>query len=66
MGRDSGFIAMNASTASRDVNFCLIPEQKFEIEGENGFCEQILKWLKIKHHAVVVVAEGADDGALDI
>jgi len=43
MGRDSGFIAMNASTASRDVNFCLIPEQKFEIEGENGFCEQILK-----------------------
>lgn len=38
MGRDSGFIAMNASTSSRDVNFCLIPEQKFEIEGDHGFC----------------------------
>lgn len=25
-----------------------------------------MKWLKVKHHAVIVVAEGADDGALDI
>lgn len=66
MGRDSGFIAMNASLANRDVNLCLIPEAKFMIEGEYGICSQIIKRLKIKHHAVIVVAEGADDGALDI
>lgn len=38
MGRDSGFIAMNASLANRDVNLCLIPEAKFMIEGEYGIC----------------------------
>jgi len=25
-----------------------------------------MEWINAKHHAVVVVAEGADDGALDI
>jgi 6-phosphofructokinase 1 len=29
MGRDAGFIAMEASNSSRDVNICLIPEAKF-------------------------------------
>lgn len=29
MGRDAGFIAMEATNASRDVDICLIPEAKF-------------------------------------
>lgn len=31
MGRDAGFIAMEATNASRDVDICLIPEAKFSI-----------------------------------
>jgi 6-phosphofructokinase len=30
MGRDSGYIATYATLASRDVNFCLIPENPFK------------------------------------
>ncbi|KAI3455506.1 hypothetical protein Pfo_012169 [Paulownia fortunei] len=33
MGRYSGFIAMYATLASRDVDFCLIPESPFYLEG---------------------------------
>lgn len=29
MGRDAGWIAMEATNASRDVNVCLVPEFKF-------------------------------------
>ena len=36
MGRDSGFIAAYASTANPVVNFCLVPEMAFELEGERG------------------------------
>jgi 6-phosphofructokinase 1 len=32
MGRDAGWIAMDATNASRDVNVCLVPEFKFGIE----------------------------------
>ena len=33
MGRESGFIAAYASLARSDVNFCLIPEVPFTMEG---------------------------------
>lgn len=29
MGRDAGWIAMEATNASRDVNVCVVPEFKF-------------------------------------
>ena len=29
MGRDAGWIAMEATNISRDVNICLIPESEF-------------------------------------
>lgn len=58
MGRQSGFIAANASIASQDVNFCLIPEVPFDLEGENGFLKHLLERINRKSHAVVVVAEG--------
>lgn len=58
MGRQSGFIAANASIAAQDVNFCLIPELPLDLEGENGFFKHLLERINRKGHAVVVVAEG--------
>ncbi|WP_190811059.1 ATP-dependent 6-phosphofructokinase [Flagellimonas sp. S3867] len=59
MGRDSGFIAASASLAMPVVNFVLVPEMDFALEGENGFLEALRKRLEHKKHAVIVVAEGA-------
>jgi 6-phosphofructokinase 1 len=59
MGRDSGFIAAGATLASNDVNFCLVPEVPFTLEGEGGFLDVLEKRLDNKRHAVVAVAEGA-------
>jgi 6-phosphofructokinase 1 len=59
MGRHSGFIAAHASLANSDVNFCIIPEIPFELHGESGFLESLVRRLHARHHAVVVVAEGA-------
>lgn len=59
MGRDSGFIAASAALAMPMVNFVLVPEMHFRLEGEKGFLNQLQKRLDTKHHAVIVVAEGA-------
>ena len=59
MGRDSGFITAGATIASGDVNFCLIPELPIVLNGPDGFLAKLEKRLDRKHHAVVVVAEGA-------
>lgn len=59
MGRDSGFIAASASLAMPVVNFVLVPELDFELYGKNGFLEVLKSRLETKHHAVIVVAEGA-------
>ncbi|MCU0456350.1 MAG: ATP-dependent 6-phosphofructokinase [Bacteroidales bacterium] len=59
MGRDSGFIAASASLATQEVNFVLVPEISFDLFGPRGFLKVLRKRLETKHHAVVVVAEGA-------
>ncbi len=59
MGRYSGFIAATAAAAQRDVNFVLIPEVDFDLEGPQGFFEELRKRLSSRGHAVIVVAEGA-------
>jgi 6-phosphofructokinase 1 len=59
MGRYSGFIAANASLALREVNFVLIPEADFDLEGECGLLGCLEERLKERAHAVIVVAEGA-------
>ncbi|KAM7277212.1 hypothetical protein ACFE04_019078 [Oxalis oulophora] len=59
MGRYSGFIAMYATLASRDVDCCLIPESPFFLEGPGGLYEFIEKRLKESGHMVIVLAEGA-------
>jgi 6-phosphofructokinase 1 len=58
-GRHSGYVAMYAALAARDVNICLIPEVPFNLYGENGLLDYIFKRIEIKHHAVIVVGEGA-------
>ncbi|MCH2267067.1 MAG: ATP-dependent 6-phosphofructokinase [SAR324 cluster bacterium] len=65
MGRDSGFIAANASLACPDVNFVLIPEVPFTLEGEKGLLRSLERRLETQQkegrhpHSVIVVAEGA-------
>ena len=59
MGRQSGFIAATAALAQQDVNFVLIPEVDFDLEGPNGFLVALENRLRLRGHAVVVVAEGA-------
>lgn len=64
MGRHSGFIAMHATLASRDVDCCLIPESPFYLEGKGGLFEFIKRRLKENGHMVIVVAEGAGENLL--
>ena len=59
MGRDSGFIAASAALAIQEVNFVLVPEISFELYGIRGFLKVLRKRLEERHHAVIVVAEGA-------
>lgn len=59
MGRDSGFIAAAATLASGEVNYCLIPEIPFHLEGPRGLLTVLEERLSRKSHAVIAVAEGA-------
>ncbi|MDR3748549.1 MAG: ATP-dependent 6-phosphofructokinase [Acidobacteriota bacterium] len=59
MGRDSGFIAAGASLASQEVNFTLVPEVPFQLDGDRGLLAALHRRLLDRHHAVIVVAEGA-------
>ena len=60
MGRDSGFIAAFSSLANPYVNYCLIPEEKFTLrEGPHALLPHLEQRLAKKHHAVIMVAEGA-------
>jgi 6-phosphofructokinase 1 len=59
MGRDSGFIAATAALSIQEVNFVLIPEITFDLYGQRGFLKILRKRLEERHHAVIVVAEGA-------
>lgn len=59
MGRHSGFLAATAVLAKQDVNFVLIPEVDFDLDGPNGLLVNLEKRLNARKHAVIVVAEGA-------
>jgi 6-phosphofructokinase 1 len=64
MGRHAGFIAAGAAVASQDVNFALIPEVPFSLDGPGGFLEALQRRIAARRHAVVVVAEGAGQDLL--
>jgi 6-phosphofructokinase 1 len=59
MGRDSGFIAAFAALAENSVNYVLIPEVPFHLQGKHGLFACLDDRLARRGHAVVVVAEGA-------
>ncbi len=59
MGRHSGFIAATAALAQQDVNFVLIPEVDFDLQGPNGLLAALEARLAGRGHAVIVAAEGA-------
>jgi 6-phosphofructokinase 1 len=56
MGRESGFIAAYACLANSDVNYCLVPEVAFSVD---GLTRTLKERLEKRHHAVIVVGEGA-------
>ena len=58
MGRHSGFIALNACLAMRNVDVCLLPEMKIDVE---KFLLHVLHIMQDKGNAVIVVAEGCGD-----
>lgn len=59
MGRESGFIAANATLATNEVNMCLIPELTVDQAFVERLLESLVKRFETKRHAVIVVAEGA-------
>src|SRR5215831_12974460 len=59
MGRHAGFLTAEATVASQDVNFTLIPEVPFQLEGEGGFLAALEQRIVKRGHAVIAVAEGS-------
>jgi 6-phosphofructokinase 1 len=64
MGRQAGFIAAAATIASGHVNFTLIPEVPFKLDGSDGLLAKLERRLRAREHAVIVVAEGAGQDLL--
>lgn len=62
MGRDSGFIAAYSVLVNSHVNFCLVPEVPFSLD---GFLGALRQRLEKRGHAVVVVAEGAGQNLVE-
>jgi 6-phosphofructokinase 1 len=65
MGRDAGFIAAGATVASQEVNYTLIPEVPFQLDGAGGFLAHLKERILNRKHAVIVVAEGAGQDLLE-
>lgn len=59
MGRESGFIAAYAALSVQQANFVLVPEMTFDLDGSKGFLNVLRNRLENRHHALIVVAEGA-------
>ncbi|KAK8492932.1 hypothetical protein V6N13_076683 [Hibiscus sabdariffa] len=65
MGRSSGFIAMQSSLASGQVDICLIPEVPFRLHGPHGVLRHLNYLIETKGSAVVCVAEGAGQNLIE-
>ena len=65
MGRHSGFIAAHSALANNDVNYCLVPEVPFDLDGPRGLLATLEQRLHRRGHAVIVVAEGAGQDHLE-
>ena len=65
-GRYSGFLAMDAARAARNVNICLVPEFKYDLYGEKGLLQYIVNRIESKGHCIIVYSEGASYSFTDI
>jgi 6-phosphofructokinase 1 len=66
MGRESGFIAAHTALAIHAVNFVLLPEVPFDLDGEAGLLASLERRLDARHHAVLLVAEGAGQRLVEV
>jgi 6-phosphofructokinase 1 len=64
MGRHAGFLTAEATVASQDVNFTLIPEVPLQLEGACGFLNALERRILDRGHAVIAVAEGVGQALL--
>ena len=62
MGRESGFIAAFATLADSEVNFCMIPEVRFTLE---GFLKALRERMERRGHALILVGEGAGQDLME-
>ena len=56
---------MQASLNHTEVDFCLIPENPFQLNGPNGLYAQVHAKILKKGYVIIVVAEGAEEGLID-
>jgi len=66
MGRYSGFITATSALAQQNVNFVLIPEVDFDLEGPKGFLNELEQRIHLRKHAVILAAEGAGQKFFEI
>jgi 6-phosphofructokinase 1 len=59
MGRHAGFLTAEATVASQEVNFTLVPEVPFQLEGKGGFLTALEQRIVNRGHAVIAVSEGS-------
>jgi 6-phosphofructokinase 1 len=62
MGRHAGFVTAFAVVASQDVNFAIIPEVPFQLD---GFLAALKQRMLTKSHAVIAVAEGVGQDLIE-
>lgn len=65
MGRHAGYIAAQSALSCQEVNFVLVPEDPFELEGENGFLAHLEARMRRRGYSVIVAAEGAGQELLE-
>ena len=51
--------------AQGQVDFCLIAESPFNLEGKNGLYAAVEQRMKEQGHCVIVISEGAEAGLID-
>jgi 6-phosphofructokinase 1 len=64
MGRHAGFLTAEATVASQEVDFALVPEVPFRLEGQGGFLSALEQRIVRCGHALIAVAEGAGQDLL--
>ena len=66
MGRESGFIAAHTALATNDVNFVLVPEVPFDLDGDNGLLRAASSGAStLATTPCVLVAEGAGQNLVE-